>query len=459
MRIARQPRPGPADGHGGTRGQWTQVNAGGELAPGRPSPDAGALRPRRLRVLLSAHACAPDIGSEPSVGWNWAKQAARDHDVWVLTWTRYRASIKREMAERPVSGLQFAYFDLPWPLRSLPLSERQMYLLWELFALLIGRRLQREVGFDVIHHLTYNTIEVPGLLWTLGPPFVWGPIGGGQVPPPSLRLYFRGLWIAEVIRGQRKRLLRFNPLVRVATHRAAAILTANEETARLIERLGPRRLINEPEIAMTLPPDAGVAGKEEGDFVIAWSGRLMPRKGPLLALDIAAELKRREVRFRLMMAGNGQWRQLILEEISSRGLEDVVCLLGHVDYSEMPLFYRRADVFLFTSLQDTSGAVLLEAMAGKLPVVALDHQGAAAIVTPSSGIKIPVSGKAAVVKDFADALELLAGDPSLRREMGEAGRQRVAECYSWEAKAELLRSLYASVAQASTSAVWKDAGR
>jgi glycosyltransferase involved in cell wall biosynthesis len=144
------------------------------------------------------------------------------------------------------------------------------------------------------------------------------------------------------------------------------------------------------------------------------------------------------------MAGGGQWERLLRKEVESRGLGDDVKLLGRVDYREMPRFYREADAFLFTSLQDTSGTVLLEAMASKLPVVALDHQGAADIVDDAWGIKVPVGERRAVVDAFADALQSFAADSELGRAMGEAGRRRVLERYSWQAKADLVADVYAN---------------
>ena len=398
---------------------------------------------RRLRVLMSAYGCAPDMGSEPAVGWNWAREAARKHDVWVLTWERNRESIERVAEDQCSPNLHFAYYDLPFPLRNLPLSERQMYLLWELFSITIGRRLHDEVNFDIVHHLTYNTIEVPGLLWTLGPRFIWGPIGGGQVPPSSLSCYFRWLWPIEVIRGLRKRFLHLNPLVRLAMRRATTVLAANHETARLIESFRPRVLIREPEIAIEITGEARSLRRDSETFTIAWSGRLMPRKGPLLALDIAAELKRRSVRFHLAMVGDGQWRRLIEQRVRETGLDDVVSVLGRVPYTEMPAFYQDADVLLFTSLQDTSGTVLLEAMAHGLPLVALDHQGASDIVGADWGIKVPVTDKCDVIRGFADALQSLANNRERLRSMGEAGRRRAAARYTWQGKADLLSSVYA----------------
>src|SRR5579872_5344670 len=52
---------------------------------------------KRLRVLMSAYACEPNKGSEPEVGWQWALQMARFHDVTVLTRSNNREAIEREL--------------------------------------------------------------------------------------------------------------------------------------------------------------------------------------------------------------------------------------------------------------------------------------------------------------------------------------------------------------------------
>ncbi|MGB8801257.1 MAG: hypothetical protein WCC97_11250, partial [Candidatus Acidiferrales bacterium] len=64
---------------------------------------------RPLKILLSAYACEPDKGSEPGVGWNHVKQAARFHDVWVLTRSNNRASIERALATEPMPNVHWIY--------------------------------------------------------------------------------------------------------------------------------------------------------------------------------------------------------------------------------------------------------------------------------------------------------------------------------------------------------------
>lgn len=48
-----------------------------------------------MKLLLSAYACEPGLGSEPGVGWNSALEAARFHDVWVLTRAANRKAIEQ----------------------------------------------------------------------------------------------------------------------------------------------------------------------------------------------------------------------------------------------------------------------------------------------------------------------------------------------------------------------------
>ena len=379
------------------------------------------------------------------MGWNWAVQAARDHDVCVLTWTKFREPIERYLGEHANPNLHVVYYDLPRWARRFAISERLHYLLWQLFVLPLARRLQKRERFDVVHHLTFNSVEVPGLLWTLGVPYVWGPVGGGQVPPAALKSYFKSVWLAEMARRLRKRFLSFNPLVRIAAKRAAYILVSNRDTMKLLQPLARAPLIEEMEIATRLPDCVAPAPREDC-LTILWAGRFIPRKGPLLALDVANELKRRDLPFRMLMAGDGPWEEKVTHQRMMMGLTREVRQVGALGYGQMPSFYAGGDVFLFTSLQDTSGNVVLEAMSYGLPVVSLDQHGAATLLTDECGIKVPVVSQRQVVQDMASALEKLARDRQLGLELGAAGRERVACHYTWDHKAALLRRLYAEAA-------------
>ena len=72
---------------------------------------------KSLKVLISAYACEPHKGSEPGVGWNWARQIAEFAEVWVITRANNREIIEEEFKRNPVSNLHFIYVDLPKSLR------------------------------------------------------------------------------------------------------------------------------------------------------------------------------------------------------------------------------------------------------------------------------------------------------------------------------------------------------
>ena len=403
-----------------------------------------------MNVLISAFACAPGQGSESGVGWNWALQAARFHDVWVLTAEGQRPEIEAQLTSHPVPHLQFIYFDVPkwayWFKREGP-SHKPYYYIWQLFALRAANAAHKKVHFDLIHHLTYNTIDVPGFLWLLGTKFVWGPVGGGQIPPRALHRYFRRHWVIEEARAVRKHLLHLAPVVRLAIARADLILAANRDTETLLRSLGATRVTRLLEAGCPHPPVAGTYRRRDHDAItILWAGVLFYRKAPLLALEAFAALIHQGVEARLVIAGDGPLKERLAADVARLALQPWVSLPGRVSREEMNRLYCEADIFLFTSLSDTSGNVVLEAMSARLPIVALDHQGVAEMVSEETGILVPVHSVEQVRRDLAMAIERLARDATLRRRMGERAHDRVARLYTWDQKGDMLKGIYAQFA-------------
>ena len=142
------------------------------------------------RILLSAYACEPGRGSEPGVGWTWATElAAIGQHVTVITRSANRPAIE----QLPVSGLNFLYFDLPrWiqRCRKYPGGKALYYILWQFFAARHLLRLFPAPPFDVVHHVTYVSARFPSFMGSLGIPFWFGPVSGGETVPVRLRSGF-----------------------------------------------------------------------------------------------------------------------------------------------------------------------------------------------------------------------------------------------------------------------------
>ena len=146
-----------------------------------------------MRVLVSAYACEPGQGSEPGVGWNSARQAARFQDVWVLTQGEGRQGIQAALARKALPRVRFVYVDLPpWALfwRKGRGGREVHYRLWQLAAYFVGRRLHRKVGFDLVHHVTFVCYWRPSFLALLPAAFIWGPVGGGESAPRAFSSSF-----------------------------------------------------------------------------------------------------------------------------------------------------------------------------------------------------------------------------------------------------------------------------
>lgn len=154
-----------------------------------------------MHVLLSAYACAPNCGSEPGVGWNWAVHLADlGVEVTVLTRIENRDAIEHYVSENGIpSNLRFQYVKTPVP--RLKPGTGIHYLLWQMAAFKVAKNLEHERHFDVVHHVTYGSLPRGSFLWLLGKPFIFGPVGGEQKAPSSLAPYFGRAWPKELLRS------------------------------------------------------------------------------------------------------------------------------------------------------------------------------------------------------------------------------------------------------------------
>ena len=112
--------------------------------------------------------------------------------------------------------------------------------------------------------------------------------------------------------------------------------------------------------------------------------------------------------------------------------------------------YDWADVFAFTSLRDTSGTGLLEALAAGAPIVGLDHQGAADIMTDQCAIRVSPATPQAAIRGFTEAVQRLAEDRVLLARLSAGALQRATE-FTWDRQWLATRKIYESSATVAAS--------
>ncbi|MGE0440998.1 MAG: glycosyltransferase family 4 protein [Gemmatimonadales bacterium] len=227
--------------------------------------------------------------------------------------------------------------------------------------------------------------------------------------------------------------------------RAAATFTPSDATRRELVARGLSRAVTWGcgVDAATFRPEARTAEwrarlAPRGECVLLHVGRLAPEKNLVHLLTAFARCRRRlGDRVRLVIAGDGPSRT-DLEARAGAG----VAFLGFLDRAaELPALYASADAFVFSSLTETLGLVVLEAMASGLPVAAIPAGGVA------DHLRDGVNGLAADPADPADLgdrLVDLAADPARRRTLA-AGALATARALGWDRELDRLDTLYRGI--------------
>jgi glycosyltransferase involved in cell wall biosynthesis len=403
----------------------------------------------RLKVLMSAYACEPGRGSEQGVGWNLALHVAPLHDVWVMTRENSRQSIEAALPDGPPPGLRFVYYDLPhwarfWKRGSK--GVRVYYYLWQVMSYWsVLRSLNREVQFDVVHHVTFVKYWNPSLLWRLGRPFLWGPVGGGEDIPTGLRggIGARGA-VYEAARGVGRWIGEHDPLVRRTARGATIALATTEESACRMRALGAGdvRVRGESGLSETEQAVLGTASPASGMGGVRFLslGRILHLKGFQLGLEAFGVANIPGATYRVV--GDGPYRRNLERLVRRLAMSDRVEFTGCLPRDRALEELLRSDVLVHPSLHDSGGWVCIEAMAAGKPQVVIDVGGPGYQVTDATGIKVPPGTRGVVIEGLAAALRTLALDTTKRTAMGDAGRALARERFGWDAKARSLSELY-----------------
>ena len=175
------------------------------------------------------------------------------------------------------------------------------------------------------------------------------------------------------------------------------------------------------------------------ELTILTVSRLDAEKNPLLLLEILHRLRRRDDRWRMIVAGDGALREQMERRVADLGLTGAVELRGEVPNGpELWRLYRDCHLFLHVSFTEGLPQVLLEAEAAGAPIVATRVGGVAeALAGGTTGLLVPPADADAAVT----AIERIQHDPALRRELVTAALAH-AEQETLEAQLDRLAAFF-----------------
>lgn len=413
------------------------------------------------RVLLIAEAANPEWVSVPLVGWSHALALSKIADAHLVTQVRNRDAIERygwtegqeftsidseALAQKvhQVSQLLRGGKGKGWTMVTALGAPSYLYferLVWKAFEsdLRSGR-------FEVVHRITPLSPTTPDFMGSrlkkLGIPYVVGPLNGGVPWPKEFDRARRAEkeWLSYV-----RSAYRLLPGYRALRKSASALIVGSEDTEKQMPPWCHERLVYLPENAVDPERFDLTSIKEppedKGPLRVAFVGRLVPYKGVDMLIEAAAPLIEAG-KVTLDLIGDGPERSRLDTLVEKMHLTAGVEFAGWVAHDQISIRLRKAEVLGFPSVREFGGGVVLEAMALGLAPVVLAYGGPRELVTPTTGIALPLGSRSDIIASLRAALSRLSEDRHEAHRLGVAAQRRVRKFFTWQAKASQTLTIY-----------------
>ena len=315
----------------------------------------------------------------------------------------------------------------------------------------LAKKLVRDKNIDVIHQPILVSPKEPSSILKMGAPVVIGPMNGGMKYPPGFGRE-NGLINLGVKTGRLFADL-FNTLI-PGKRKATTILVANQRTKKSLPKGITGKIVEVVENGVDLsvwqpksnrlkePLDLAISTETENvrPVKFVFVGRLVDWKAIDLLLKAFKYLSA-HIPVELEIIGDGE-RRLNLETLAKELNITSVIFTGFLSQSECAQRLQSADVMVLPSLYECGGAVVLEAMTMRIPVIATNWGGPADYLDESCGILVEPKTPDLFVLNLANAMLQLAESPELRQSMGKAGYQRILDRFDWEVKVDTMLDIY-----------------
>lgn len=404
---------------------------------------------KKYKILLSAYACEPNVGSEPSVGWNWAIEIKKlGHEILIITRKNNKKVIEKELSTNKILNKKdFYYFDLPKIFKVLkniiPAGVYLYYYLWQYF---LYQKLKKEnfvKNFDIIHHITFGVFRLPSFLWKFNKKFIFGPVGGYELMPKIIK---KNLSIRNRLEENLREIsnvffLKFDRNLKdFLNSKKIIFFSKTKDTKYNLKKYYNKNITVSSEIGIDTKNKKKVRiRKKIKNFVFI--GRSLYWKGGDILIDAFNLALKKNKNIRLSFYTDGREKNNWKKKILYHNLGQYIKINGWVNHSKINSIYRSNDVFIFPSLHDSSGNVLLEALSNSLPVLCLNIGGPGKIITSNCGIKVNINQKSteqSIVKQLSNNIIKITENRKLYLKLSKGALLR-AKTMSWK---QIVKNLY-----------------
>lgn len=413
---------------------------------------------QKLNVLVVAEAANPEWTSVPLLGWSHTHALSKICNVHLVTQIRNKEAIERFGWQ---DGKQFTAINsekLAAPFNNLALKIRGgnnlgwtiatavgsltypyfEYLCWKNFKseLLEGK-------YDIVHRITPVSPTAPSYLAKklkkIGVPLVVGPLNGGVAWPAEFRdlQHKEKEWLSHA-----RNAYKLLPGYRSLRQDSACVIAGSMATKEQLPENIASKTLYLPENAIDRKRfSLQNTSNYELPIKAAFVGRLVPYKGADMAIEAMEELAH-EGKMTFDIYGNGPEEEHLKQLVKAKGLDNKIIVHGFVPNNELQAKLVNADIFVFPSIREFGGGVVLESMAlGVVPVIA-DYAGPAELVTEESGYVVPMGPRDKLINGFRKQLEEICKHPEDLINKRSAAIERINTYYSWDKKAEQMMNIY-----------------
>lgn len=318
-------------------------------------------------------------------------------------------------------------------------------LLTQFYTRRHAKRIIREKSISVVHQPTPVSPKALSLMFNLGAPVVFGPLNGGMSYPSGFA-HMEGRAGRGIVSFARRASALLHKLL-PGKLRAHTVLVANDRTRRALPpglRGNVVELVeNGVDLKLWQPATPMPHPNRPPRFI--FTGRLVDWKAVDLLLRAFVTVHA-QLGGTLDIVGDGVERTKLESLAADLGIRSAVTFHGWLPQESIAAMLHDSDIFVLPSIRECGGAVVLEAMAAGVPVIATRWGGPNDYLDEHTGILVDPTNPTQFPLDLAAAMLKLATNPQLRAQLSAAASVKVQQHFDWERKIDRILEIYAAAA-------------